>query len=267
MGTDPTTNFLYIAFYIEITLALLLVFPFLNNVKTALVKWAAAPGSLIEKSYPFLYLGLGLLLLLLADSHRTMSNQLRQYYGHADRNVATYHLQRAVESEVSRNLAASCLMLTLFINRYFILLKNCNSLLHSKDAMESQAKGASQLASKLLDENAALEKQLKMLQSLSGPASSEEGKKVLAHEEELNKKIEKLQADLKDAKENHLQIAKEKEEAVSKANLAETQIEAIKKQSANTQDEYMRVLKENQSLKTKNEDLTLLLAGGKDKRE
>jgi len=264
--TEPTTHILYIILYTEIILSFLLVLPFFNRTKTALVRWAAS-GSWLEKSYPFLFLILGLMLLSFIGSHRSMANQLRLYHATLGTQVADFHLKRALESEVNRNLGAACLMLTLFLNRYFTLLKNWNLLDLKHTILEQQARANSSLHLNLLSEKEKLENKAKTLESSLSPTSSEAVKEFLAKEEAWKAKTKELKAALKEAKSQLDKVAKEKEDAISKVESAEKQVDAIKKQASGTADEYHRVRKENDALKTKNEDLTILLAGGKDKRE
>jgi len=278
---EPTTNILYVILYFEIILSLILILPLFNKTKTSFVLWAKKQAWADNVKY-VIAICLVLMALSFVGSHLTMTNNLQQFYAHEGHDIGPYHLKRALEAEVNRNLGAACLILTLFLNRYFIILKAYNSLLINHDALQRQARANSASSTAIL--SGTLENQVKQKSgSSSSPssssttatttttssstASSKALEEFAAKEAEWKAKTQKMQDSLRESKEQLDKLGKEKAEAVSKAEAAEKQVSAIKKQASNSADEYLRLLKENETLKTKNEDLSMLLSGGKDKHD
>jgi len=250
-------------------LLLLLILPILNKSKTRFAKWADAQS---WSSYVRWVLAVGLCALAISLVNSVLS--VRKYRSEMENSIGdiVFHNRiRALESELDRDLAVSAILLLIFLNRYFSLLKAHNILETKHYALERQAKGNTMSSQSLLDEKGKLENKVKELQSAkSGSQTSldtpspEAGavKKLKAEKNALkvegtqmkeeNLKTKKEIDSLKDV------LSKEREEFKRKTESFDKSMSALKKQAESHEKAYMNLLEINKSLQTKIDDFELV---------
>jgi len=276
----------------ELTICLLLVAPVLNGAKTWFIR-TIERQSWADKARWFFWSLFAVIAanFMLSVMHMTkMSKKMDEV---SDFSIA--YRNNALEIERDTFLAGFTLITHIFMVRYYEILAAHNRLEVKYNAMAAQARNAGQSSQMFIDKTTALEAELDQLKKAKQKLreheeqvqDSENGDKVVGAIRGAKKRLEKAEKENVQRQQEVVDMASdagsggaadeelvvedtvsEKDEKDSSGLSAEAQakIETLQRQAAAQNKEYMRLMEENEALRTKLEDYELVLGDSRKKK-
>jgi len=214
--------------YTEIAVVIILLLPFISPTRWNTIFQSNAIKTFKSTSHYYFRFSVGILFLLFVDAIRSVRHYtapMEANHGHHDGPLAEmqYHM-KLFRGQRNLYICGFALFLVFVIRRLVVLLAEQANLIAQKEAALKQAKSASEAAQSLMAADDAGSKKK------SGDGGADDAA-------ELRGRIN--------------EVAAERDEAMSKVESLENQLNALKRQAEGTNREYDRLMVEHEKLQRK----------------